>query len=135
MLDDLYTRIDFLRKGLEGLWTRNQVISDNVANVDTNGYKAKNVNFEQVFKRYLDKEESDIYRGKEYEDYKNNFLNESRFSIYDRKGLPVKANENNVDVDIEMTYLAENTMKYNLVKESMDLQINLLKDVINEGKR
>jgi flagellar basal-body rod protein FlgB len=35
-----------LGKDLDGLWVRQQAISDNMANVETPGYKAKQVSFE-----------------------------------------------------------------------------------------
>lgn len=35
-----------LNKDLDGLWARQQAISDNIANFETPGYKTKNVSFE-----------------------------------------------------------------------------------------
>ena len=133
MLDNLYSRIDFLRKGMEGLWARNQIIADNIANVDTNGYKAKDINFEQVFSKYLDKRNSDGYKSNVKDS--DTYLDKARYSINEKKGFSVKANGNNVDMDKEMAYLAENAMKYDLVSQAMNFQLDLLKDVINEGKR
>lgn len=42
-----------LNKDLDGLWTRQQAISDNIANFETPGYKAKSVSFEDELKAQL----------------------------------------------------------------------------------
>ena len=56
------------------------------------------------------------------------------FRIDEKKGLEVKANGNNVDLDIEMVNLAENQMRYNLVSEVLKQQLSLLNQVIEETK-
>jgi len=45
--------INLLGKNLDGLWGRQQAISDNLANVETPGYKAKTVSFEEQLKKEL----------------------------------------------------------------------------------
>jgi flagellar basal-body rod protein FlgB len=42
-----------LGKDLDGLWVRQQAISDNMANVETPGYKAKRVSFEDQLLKEL----------------------------------------------------------------------------------
>ena len=42
-----YNYINVLEKASDASWTRNSVISNNIANVDTPGYKRKDVQFEQ----------------------------------------------------------------------------------------
>ena len=41
----IYNYIDVLDKGADACWTRNEVISNNIANVDTPNYKRKDVAF------------------------------------------------------------------------------------------
>lgn len=40
-----------LSSGMDALWQKQQVISHNIANVETPGYKAKHVEFKEVLKR------------------------------------------------------------------------------------
>lgn len=127
MLNNLYSKVDFLRKGMEGLWARNQVIADNIANGDTEGYKAKDINFEEIMSRCIE-DENRVARNPVY-------LSEVKYAINEKRGLAVKANGNNVDRDKEMASLAENTMKYDLVSQAMNFQLRMLKEAINEGKR
>jgi flagellar basal-body rod protein FlgB len=42
-----------LNKDLDGLWVRQQAISDNIANFETPGYKTKQVSFEDQLLRQL----------------------------------------------------------------------------------
>lgn len=42
-----------LNKNLDGLWARQQAISDNIANFETPGYKMKSVSFEDQLKAQL----------------------------------------------------------------------------------
>jgi flagellar basal-body rod protein FlgB len=39
--------MDMLKRGLDAAWLRNDVISQNIANVDTPNYKRKEVRFEE----------------------------------------------------------------------------------------
>jgi flagellar basal-body rod protein FlgB len=57
-----------------------------------------------------------------------------QFSILERKGLSIKENGNNVNVETEMVSLAENKMKYDLATEALRSQLELLRTVIEESK-
>ena len=43
-----------LSSGMDALWQKQQVISHNIANVETPGYKAKHVEFKEVLKKTED---------------------------------------------------------------------------------
>ena len=45
--------MSLLNKDLAGLWTRQQAISDNLANIETPGYKSKSVSFEDQLQQQL----------------------------------------------------------------------------------
>lgn len=51
-LDSIVTNT--LHKDLDGLWARQEVISDNIANVETPNYDARVVSFEKELKAQLD---------------------------------------------------------------------------------
>ncbi len=46
MLDKLFNGKKIIHKALDASWKRNEVIAQNIANVDTPGYKRKSVSFE-----------------------------------------------------------------------------------------
>ncbi|WP_411676475.1 flagellar basal body rod protein FlgB [Caproicibacter sp.] len=43
-----------LNKDLDGLWARQQVVSDNIANFETPGYKTKSVSFEDQLQNEIE---------------------------------------------------------------------------------
>lgn len=118
MMENFYSRIDYLKKGLDGLWKRNEVISNNIANIDTHGYKAKDINFEQVFNNYEKKQKY--------------FSKEIKYSIFEKPNLQEKSNGNNVDMDHEMANLSTNSMKFNLVAQEINFQLKLLETIMKD---
>lgn len=121
-------------KTLEGALQRanvkQKVISDNIANVDTPNYKAKKVSF----KNMLNEESSRIdalktdYR---HIDFKGN---ESNYSIVSSKQTSYQQNRNNVDIDQEMSKMAENQIQYQALVERISGKFNSLKTAITGGK-
>ena len=124
MINDINNNIDLLQKSLEGLWKRNEIISNNIANAESSGYRAKDLDFEQVLQQYINKKES----------VQPLDARELRFSILDRQGLSVKENGNNVNVETEMVSLTENNMKYDLATEALRNQLELLRIVIEKSE-
>lgn len=51
-IDSVSTQL--IGKDLDGLWARQQAISDNIANFETPGYKPKSVSFEDQLKAAID---------------------------------------------------------------------------------
>lgn len=102
--------INVLDKAADAAWLRNEVISNNIANADTPGYKRQDVNFEAQLEKALgrsDKEHMDqrvaALRSRELE-----ATTHSDFSEYD-----YRLDENNVDIQVENVNLAKNQLKYN----------------------
>lgn len=48
MFEKMFNNVSLLKKGLDASWLKNEVISNNVANVDTPGFKSSSVEFELV---------------------------------------------------------------------------------------
>lgn len=130
MLDNFNADINLMKKGLTGLWKRNELIANNISNADSSGYRAKDINFEDVLTREIEISK----RSEEYNLATDETYRDVEFRIDEKKGLEVKANGNNVDLDIEMVNLAENQMRYNLVSEVLKQQLSLLNQVIEETK-
>lgn len=124
MIDNINKNIDLLQKSLEGLWKRNEIISNNIANAESSDYKAKDLDFEQMLQKYVDKKDS----------VQPIEASDIRFSILNRTGLSIKENGNNVNVETEMVSLSENKMKYDLATEALRNQLELLRTVIEESK-
>jgi len=119
--------INVLDKAADASWLRNEAISNNIANVDTPGYKRQDVAFESELKRALgynryvtmdDKVAAASSRrleGKPYTDYAN---------------YSYRLDGNNVDIENENVYLAENQLKYQGLLAGIRQEFANLKAVI-----
>lgn len=122
-----------LQGSLSGLVRRQQLISNNLANVDTPGYRALEVPFEQVLDREMAREgrfamvmTSPAHMG-------SSGAQEQALSVQ-QQGM-FRTDGNGVDVDAEMARLAETAIDFNAVSQLMAARLSILKLAITEGRR
>ncbi|KKB75608.1 MULTISPECIES: flagellar basal body rod protein FlgB [Bacillus] len=122
--------IQTLEGALQRANVKQKVISNNIANVDTPNYKAKKVSF----KNMLNEESSRIDATKtdyRHIDFKGS---DSNYSIVSSKQTSYQQNRNNVDIDQEMSEMAENQIQYQALVERISGKFNSLKTAITGGK-
>lgn len=102
-----YVRV--LDKAADACWIRNEAISNNIANVDTPGYKRQDVAFESVLKKALG---MNRYKSMDEKvaDLRTNRLRVRTYTDY--SNFSYRIDGNNVDIDNESSMLAENQLKY-----------------------
>jgi flagellar basal-body rod protein FlgB len=113
----------FLRAAMSGLAARQRVIANNVANVDTPGFKASEVRFEDALK-------AAISRGSGATANQTS-LNAaaSRSTLVD--ATTSRADGNNVDIDREMELLGEANLNYSAMTQVMSTRLGILRNVIS----
>ena len=135
MFKNMFKPIDIIHKGLSASWTRNAVIRNNIANIETPGFKASGVEFESVFRQAL--------RGKGFNattthtahrTFGTGNIENVRPRIYRREGLSMRADGNNVDIEAENVRLAQNSIYFNTLVEKMNSEIRRLRMAITEGR-
>ena len=127
-------RLGLLENSLSGLSQRQKLIANNLANVDTPGYRSFDVPFEQVLER-------SIAQGKElpltltkvghisaFNASPASFTAEQRPAVYRTDG-------NGVDVDAEMEKLSETAIQFNAVAQLLSARIAVLSSAVTEGRR
>ncbi len=119
--------VNVLNRAADAAWQRNEAISNNIANVDTPGYKRQDVAFESVLQKALgnnwyesmDEKVSNInlsrLRGRAYVDYAN---------------YSYRLDGNNVDIENENVMLAENQLKYQGLISSINQEFTNLQTVM-----
>lgn len=115
MFDNLFGNVDLLQKGLDSSWLKNKVISNNIANVDTPGFKASSVNFESAFKEALESGGSS-FSATTTSDKHYQFgddIKEIEPSIETDNSTSYRADGNNVDIESQNVELAKNSIYYN----------------------
>ncbi|NLG87988.1 MAG: flagellar basal body rod protein FlgB [Clostridiaceae bacterium] len=123
MLNKLLFPRNNLEKSLDAAWLRNDVISQNIANVDTPNYKRKEVLFEEFLNSEM--KYSRISNGKSRLQGSGDIK-----VIEDNKNYSYRLDGNNVDIEREMAKLAENTLRYNTLIQRMNGQFNKIRTVI-----
>jgi len=128
-------RINVLEKALDGAMLRQKVIANNLANVDTPGYKAMEVIFEEQLKNSM-KEAGSEYNLKTTHPRHLQIPNISSFQvgINVAEGYTFRNDGNSVDIDREMARLSKNVVYYNAVSTSMSEEFKLLRMAITEGR-
>jgi flagellar basal-body rod protein FlgB len=120
-----FNYINVLDKAADASWKRNEVISNNIANVDTPGYKRKDVQFESYLTSALMGDNSLDSR------VAGANLDTLDATVYtDNASLSYRLDGNNVDIDTESSYLAENQIRYYTLLDSMTQEFSRIKTVL-----
>ena len=126
MLQNILFSKSNLKDALDASWLRNEVISDNIANVDTPGYKRKTVKFEEFLNSSMKSSKIDNGQTK---------LGSSGMMVTeDYSNLSIRADGNNVDIENEMAELATNSLRYNTLIQKMNGEFQTLRTVIRGGR-
>ena len=106
---NVFDYINVMDKAADASWTRNEIIANNIANVDTPGYKRQDLNFEDELERALGHSR---YKSMDAQvsDLKDKHL-QARV-VNDYSGFSYRYDKNNVDIDTESVMLAANQIKY-----------------------
>ena len=121
----LFTKSN-IERGLDAAWLRNTVISQNIANVDTPGYKRKVVQFEEFL--------SDEMKTGKISKGKSRLYGDDIRIIEDPSESSYRSDGNNVDIENEMALLAANTLRYNTLIQKINGDFQKLKLVIRGGR-
>jgi len=120
---------DLIKKSLDASSTRADVISNNIANINTAGYKRRYVTFEDTLKQSLDnitmKKDNSLHM-----DDGNSF---GAISVKEDSSSSMKVDGNNVDIDSEMANQAQNTLMYQALTSQASSRISMRRYVITGG--
>ena len=97
---------------------RHELISSNLANVDTPGYRTQDVDFESEMRRAEQRLEGDPVSP----------------HVQEVKGLIERPDGNNVSLERETMALAQVQLQYRAGVELLRNEIHMLQSAINEGK-
>ena len=154
MFDSMFKSADILQKGLSAAWTRNAVIRHNIANFETPGFKAYDLEFESLLTKAI-YEDNVRYNGTATHEWhidKHGFTgaktNPKHLDIgtgvsdpvsveprlVRQEDLSMRIDGNNVDIEGENVKLAQNSLYYNALMEKMNSELRRLRMAITEGR-
>ncbi len=124
---NIYNYINILDKAADAANMRNELISNNIANVNTPHYKRKDINFEAML-------QAELAGGGSLSDRVNSTNKDLTVldpQVYtDNASLSYRLDGNNVDINTEEAYLAENQIKYQALVDLMNQEFSRYKSVL-----
>ena len=95
------------------LSVRERLVASNIANVDTPGYKTKDIDFQADFESALEAASP---------------------PVIEVEGLKIKNDGNNVNLDRESRMLGETNLRFNIASQFARNEIKSIRNAIDEGK-
>ncbi len=115
-----------LTKSLQGAAARQEALASNIANIETPGYVRKDVRFEDALEGALNSGDSDSDTAA---------LESLSFSSSPDLSRPANPDGNNVDIEVEMSELAKNSLRFDGSATALELKIRMLRTAITEGRK
>ncbi len=115
-----------LSKTLDAASERQKAIANNIANVETPGYKRSYVSFESELKRVLARSSAHGIR--------SGLRDLNPVARLDSQS-PAKPDGNNVNIDAEIADLAKTALKHKAATVLLQAKGSMLRAAISEGKR
>ena len=116
--------IAMAEKSLDCLWKKQEAINNNLANIDTPGYKRKQVSFEETYRKRLlaasetksDKKLKEAIQGMNY--------------TVSSRDDSARVDENNVNADVENTEMTRTWLHYYYLLQSVTSDIKMYQTAI-----
>ncbi len=109
LIDNLFSKVNILEKGMQGAVLRNEVIQNNIANADTPGFRRSDVQFESFLKDAID--EASVTGVLDLDKVK---------PIVVEQPFTYRLDKNNVDIETEMVNLYQNSARYDMLISSVN---------------
>ena len=107
---DAFNYVNVLDKAADASWSRENILTNNIANVNTPGYKRKDLNFENTLKTELSRLNPSVY------------VDSSNYSY--------RLDGSNVDIDTEEVELASEQIRYQGITAGINGQFDRMRSVI-----
>lgn len=109
---------------------RQRVIANNIANVDVPYFKRSDVAFEEFLSQAISGKGTPVLAGRmtkaRHIPINTNYPSPSPQVITD-ESTSINNNRNNVDIDKEMSLLAENQLRYNLLSQQVSHEVKMMR--------
>lgn len=122
-----YTNI--LDKAAEASWMRENVITNNIANIDTPGYKRQDVDFESVLQKALGKTKYSSL-DKKVRELNQDLGKLTTTSYTDAANYSYRLDRNNVDENTENAELASESLRYQLLTTAITNNFSRMQTVL-----
>ncbi len=117
-MDEVSSTADLLAAALTAEALRQKTIANNIANLQTPGYRRGDVKFEELLAKEMDSQG-------------NVDVSKVEAVVYQPRNTPVKANGNDVNLEIEVGEMVKNSLRHKTLARLLHKKINGLDAIIN----
>ncbi|MEN1759456.1 flagellar basal body rod protein FlgB [Anoxynatronum sibiricum] len=131
---NLYQNVDMMSKALDASWKRNEVISNNIANVNTPGFKKSSVEFESILQNVLNG--SSLAGWQTHQRHMpigTASIDDVRHEVRQHQSYSTRRDGNNVDIDVESAERVKNELLYQTLSARVNSSFQRLRTAITEG--
>ena len=121
---------NLLKNSMDASALRGKVIANNIANINTKGYKKLYVTFEETLNGSMDRNTLKTDNKKHLQTGSSN----GEIAVQRDESTSARQDGNNVDIDLEMTNQAANTLMYNALVKQVNSKLSLTSYIIRGGK-
>lgn len=121
---------NLLKKSMDASALRSKVIANNIANINTKGYKRFYVTFEETLNDSMGKNMMKTDNNKHMQTGSSS----SEITVKRDESSSMRQDGNNVDIDLEMTNQAANTLMYDALVKQVNSKLSLTSYIIGGGK-
>lgn len=122
---------NLLKKGLNTSFLRSKISANNIANVNTKGYKAYYVTFEDSLKKNIENLNLKTTDAKHIKQQNTAF---GEINVEREEGCSMRQDGNSVDIDSEMANLAANKLMYDSLVAQVNNRLSTRRYVISGGR-
>lgn len=117
---------ELIKKALDASDLRGKAIANNIANINTKGYKKINVSFEETLSDVTEEMKNDgrVTFGDSV----------GKISIEKDNKTSMRSDGNNVDIEVEKTNQAANSLMYNALISKANGKLSMKKYIISGGR-
>ncbi|MFW5647474.1 MAG: flagellar basal body rod protein FlgB [Candidatus Alkaliphilus sp. MAG34] len=131
----MYNNINLLARALDASWKRNEIITNNIANAETPGFKKSVVLFEEILREQLSGGKlKGVVTNPRHIRINDININDIKYKIKTEDNFSTRMDKNNVDIDVEMAERAKNEIVYNVLTDKIQSNFRRIKFIINEGR-
>jgi len=124
--------LDAMEAYMSRLTQRQQIVTSNLANIDTPGYKTKDISFHATMQDLLS--EDSVKMQTTHPEHNQNMIQVfPQTQVFEVQGLPSREDQNNVDLDTELLKLSETSFAYSLITQMVRHKFGIISTAIHEG--
>lgn len=130
-----FGNINFMGKALDAAMLKNNVIANNIANVDTVGFKKSEVRFDEILKDSIHNQKlQGLTTNSKHIPIGIPSLDDIKPQVIQDNDTSMRLDGNNVDIDAEMSNLAKNQIYYNAIVQRVNGELTSIMTAVKDGR-